>query len=61
MDIKLEETNEIFVHGWAGATDAVLSISQIPAGIIAKSECKWQYAVYEKHSENLGLFRKRFS
>ena len=35
-----EETNEIFVHGWAGAADTVLSISQIPAGINAKSECK---------------------
>lgn len=35
-----EETNEIFVHEWAGAEDAVLSISKIPAGIIVKPECK---------------------
>ena len=49
------------MHGWAGATDTVLSVSKILAGITAKTEWKWQYADYEKHSENLGLFQKEFS
>ena len=26
-----------------------------------RSHGKWQYADYEKHSENLGLFQKEFS
>ena len=44
--LKKLKANEIFVHEWAGAADAVLSISKILAGITAKSECKnYLYAV----------------